>query len=217
MHSDGKVHLRRARDEARDLLREGILRGDLAPGAPLEELQVSARLGVSRTPVREALIALEHEGLVKSQPRKGYVVVPANAALVRETYPILAALEAAAVRTGGAKLNSRASELHQLNGELSRATGTHRQHELDRAFHGALVAPCANERLLYLIGIEWTRARRFDGAHARGTADREGSCAEHSAIIAAIERGDSSRAAELLLGHWERGIGVVIKWLDNNA
>jgi DNA-binding GntR family transcriptional regulator len=213
MQKLGTITLRRARDEAKALLREGILCGQLAPGAPLEEVQIAARLGVSRTPVREALIALEEEGLVSSRPRKGYVVAQADAELVRQTYPILAALEAEAVRLGGVNLRAQIERLRSTNKALSKASDKAHQHALDRALHSRLVGSCQNERLLRLIEIEWARARWFDGAQKRGTADQEGSCAEHQSIIEALERADYLGAAELLHAHWHRGIGVVTNWL----
>lgn len=213
MHELGRINLRRARDEARNLLRQGILRGDLRPGATLEEIPLAARLGVSRTPVREALIALEEEGLVLSRPRKGYIVASADADLVRRTYPILAALEAEAVRLAGAGLALSIAKLKSTNEALSNATEKTRQHALDRTFHSLLVGECGNERLLHLIGIEWARAQWFDGAQDRGTADQGGSCAEHNEIIRALERGDNESAAQTLHAHWHRGIEVVTKWL----
>jgi DNA-binding GntR family transcriptional regulator len=214
MHKLGRANLRLARDEARDLLRESILSGGLAPGETLEEVQIAAGLGLSRTPVREALIALEEQGLVRSRPHRGYVVAPADAELVRQTYPILAALEAEAVRAAGADLRAHVERLRATNEALSKTPDKTRQHTLDRAFHSILVGACKNERLLRLIEIEWARARWFDGAQKRGTADRDGSCAEHLAIIEAIEHDDHVGAAALLHAHWHRGIGVVTKWLE---
>jgi|CXWL01.1.fsa_nt_gi DNA-binding GntR family transcriptional regulator len=211
VHEIPRIQLPRARDAVRDLLRESIVRGDLLPGAALEEVAVSTQLGVSRTPLREALIALEHEGLVTSSPRKGYFVVPANAELVRETYPILAALEAAAVRLAGPNLVPHVPDLRRINDQLAAAATPAKQHELDRGFHARLVSACANGRLSRLIEVEWTRARRFDGAHARGTAEREASCTQHVEVLNAIQQGNYAAAAEAVARHWVWGIEVVTK------
>lgn len=217
IHASRPILLSRARDEVREALREMILAGDVRPDGRIEEIEVSHRLGVSRTPVREALIALESEGLVKSRPNRGFVVLAPDADQVRETYPILAALEATALRLTGARLQTALPQLRDINRRLATEHNRTRQHELDRAFHDRLTCECGNLRLLALLRAEWARARRFDGAHERGTADRAGSCAEHDEIIRAIEAGKFDAAADALERHWRRGIDVVVKWLNEKS
>jgi DNA-binding GntR family transcriptional regulator len=78
----------RIRDQIKALLSTMIQEGALRSAQHLDEVGLSQRLGVSRTPLREALIALESDGLVRSIPNKGFVVVDANRALVREVFPI---------------------------------------------------------------------------------------------------------------------------------
>ena len=88
----------RTRDQVRDALRAMILDGQIRSSSRIEEVDIGESLGVSRTPVREALIALEQEGLVRSRPNRGFIVAPADADLVSEAFPVLGALEAAALR-----------------------------------------------------------------------------------------------------------------------
>lgn len=217
IHSDRPIILSRARDEVRNAIRDMILTGDVRPDGRVEEIELSSRLGVSRTPVREALIALEHEGLVASRPNRGYVVLPVNADLVRETYPVLAALESAALRLAGGRLLAAVPRLREINRKLGGERNKARQHELDHAFHELLTEACGNARLLTLLRAEWNRARRFDGAHERGMADQAGSCAEHDQIIKAIETGRMEDAARVLEDHWQRGVEVVVKWLNEKS
>jgi DNA-binding GntR family transcriptional regulator len=207
-----KLILRRARDDARDLLREMILRREV--GGRIEEVELSSRMGVSRTPVREALIALEQEGLVRSAPHKGFVLVSADAALVRESFPIIGALEAAALLQSGESLLPSLALLRKTNAALKAARRKAEQYEHDHALHALLTAPCGNARLLSLLEAERTRARFFDGSHRRGMADLDGSCAAHERIIDAVERRDFKRAAVLLGDHWDRGVDVVVTWLE---
>ena len=204
----------RARDQVRDLLRAMIVAREIDDDTPLEEVELAARIGVSRTPLREALIALEEEGLVRSEPNKGFALVPANTQLVAETYPILAALEGAAVERGGAAIIALAPKLREINTRLQRERNRPQQYALDRAFHYSLTHACENIRLLHLLDAHWSQARRFDGAQDRGTADRDGSCREHSKIVDAIEAKNLNSAARLLREHWRRGEGVVIAWLE---
>ena len=216
MHAD-RIVLTRARDDVRNVLRKLIVAGEFTADEKLEEVTIATRLGVSRTPVREALIALEHEGLVRSRPNKGFAVVAADADLVRESYPILAALEAAALVLAGPHLRVALPELRALDEKLARATRPGLQYELDHAFHRRLIRDCGNQRLLDMIEAERTRAQRFDGAHRRGMADRDGSRAEHRAIVAAIARKDFAGAAQTLTAHWTRGIATVVGWLERTT
>jgi DNA-binding GntR family transcriptional regulator len=213
-HRIAKVAVRRARDDVHAELRRLIVGNAFEAGKKLEEEALAREMGVSRTPVREALIGLEHEGLVRSEPKKGFVVTAPNAELVRESYPILAALETTALMLSGEKLVEALPELRELDRALARATARHDQYELDHGFHRRLIRDCGNARLLKLVETERTRARRFDGAHERGMADREGSAAEHRRIIRAIEKRDFARAASELSAHWYRGIDVVCRWLE---
>lgn len=209
-----RLHLARARDEARDLLREMIVTRELPPNTHIEEIKISEQIGVSRTPVREALIGLEEEGLVRSSPRKGFVVIGPDEALVREAFPIMAALEATAVRAGGDALVAAAPKMRAINAALARERSRARRYDLDRAFHAALTEPCGNERLLRLLKMERARVQLIDGAHQRGMANLEGSLVEHEGIVAAIERGAFDEAGQLLTQHWHGGIEVVVKWLN---
>jgi DNA-binding GntR family transcriptional regulator len=217
IQTNRSITLSRARDEVCDALRDMILSGDIRPDGRMEEIELSARLGVSRTPVREALIALEQEGLVASRPNRGFLVLPIDADLVRETYPVLGALEAAAVRLGGERLKEAVPRLRELNRKLATERNRARQHELDHAFHALLTGASGNARLASLLRAEWNRARRFDGAHERGMADQDGSCAQHEEIIVAIEAGRFEAAGRSLDEHWRRGIEVVVKWLNEKS
>jgi DNA-binding GntR family transcriptional regulator len=202
------------RDDARALLRSMIVRGELAPAAHVEEVRLSQQIGASRTPVREALIALEGEGLVRSAPHKGFVVVEPDAAMVQESFSILSALESMAVRLSAAALTNATPQLRRLNLALARERKKARQYDLDRAFHMALTEHCANRRLLMLLEAERARAQLIDGAHQKGMANLKGSVQEHNEIIAALERGDANGAALVLARHWDNGIDVVVKWLS---
>ena len=210
-----RLERNRARDDVRGLLRDMILSGELASDARIEEIDLAVRIGVSRTPVREALIGLEREGLVKSKPHKGFTVAAADVAMVRETYPILGGLEVAALRLGWPQLKSAASELADLNRKLHAAATRPTQYQYDQAFHERLTRDCGNPRLLELITIERVRARRFDGAELRGTANHAGSCAEHAKIVAAIKAGKPEAATEVLQAHWDHGVEVVAAWLES--
>jgi DNA-binding GntR family transcriptional regulator len=204
---------KRARDQVRDTIRQTIVAGEFSAGTRLDELGLAARIGSSRTPVREALIALEAEGMVQSRPNHGFVVAPLDEALVRELYPILGALEGAAVEAGGEALRSAVPHLAEINDRLALETNPARRYELDRKFHRALCTPCGNAKLLHLLELHWNQAKRVDGGTTRGLANPEGSCAEHAGIVAALAAGEPARAASLVRHHWHTGQDVVLRWM----
>lgn len=203
----------RTRDQARDALRTMIIEGEISAASRIEEVDLAERLGISRTPVREALIALETEGLVISRPNRGFRVAPLDRALVSEAFPIIGALEATALRLSRSALKAALPELENLIAKLAKARSGAVQYQLDHAFHERLTRDCGNARLLALLAVERNRARRFDGYVDRGTADREGTCRDHAAIVAAIREGDFEDAAQILIRHWDWGREVVTKWL----
>lgn len=204
--------LRTARAEASDLLREMIVSGELSPDTHLEENKLSGLIGVSRTPIREALVILEQEGLIRARPHRGYVTADVGEALVRESFPILASLEILALRLAGASLAAIVPRLRAINEALAAATTRTEQYELDRAFHATLTGECTNARLQRLLGMERARAQLIDGSHRRGLANPAGSIAEHEGIATAIEKGRIDEAANRLDEHWRAGVEVVASW-----
>jgi DNA-binding GntR family transcriptional regulator len=212
-----RVVLRTAREEARDVLREMILSGEIPPETRLEEVRLSGQIGVSRTPVREALMTLEQEGLVRARPHRGYVTTDASEAMVRESFPILAALEALAMQLAGPALTAIAPDLHAINEALGGARTSEEQYELDRSFHATLTGACDNARLQHLLAMERARAQLVDGSHRRGLANPVESIAEHRAIAEDIGRGRIAEAAERLNAHWQGGMEVVAQWLREKA
>lgn len=208
---------RRARDDVRALVKTMIRDGALPGGARLDEVRLSQRIGVSRTPLREALIALEAEGLVRSAPNRGFTVVRADAELVREIYPIKGALESAALRLGAEAARANLPELRAINARLARETSKARMYRLDAQFHELLLAGCKNERLMAMIDSFRAQAARVDGAHRRGMADRDGSCRQHASVLDALEAGDDDAAEAALRRHFHLGAAVVIQWLEENT
>ncbi len=203
----------RLRDDIVHELARLIASGEVDPSERLKENELAERLGVSRTPLREALLMLERDGLVVSEVNKGFRVAPVSERRVRELYPILGSLEGLAVREGLAELRRRAGELQALNRRIEAARTGAKRHTLDRAFHEALWAGSANVALVKMLRALWLQAQQVDGASDRGMANLEGSVAEHAAIVDAIARGDGDAAAKRLGQHWRGGIEVVVGWL----
>src|SRR4029079_670380 len=157
----------RVRDRVRDEVRDRIVGGRLKGGEHLEEASLAAALGVSRTPLREALFALAEEGLVISRPHRGFVVAPADRQAVRDLYPILGSLEALAVEISGEALRADVPALREINARLQ-ASPRARAANADRAFHAAPRRRCPNSRLVEMLERHEALAHRLDGAVRRG-------------------------------------------------
>src|SRR5215471_14140667 len=107
------------RDDVHALLRERIVKGDIPPGNRLQDVQLAAELGVSRTPVREALLRLESEGLVESDPNRGFFVAPLSRKEVSEIYPMVWALERLALDSSEPPTPAQVQALRQINAEMA--------------------------------------------------------------------------------------------------
>ena len=202
----------RLRDEIVDRLARMIVDGELGDER-LKEVELATRLGVSRTPLREALLVLERDGLVVSEVNKGFRVAALSERRVRELYPILGTLEGLAVRESGPLLRPHLAELRAVNAELRASKTRAKRHALDRRFHELLCEPCPNRSLVEMVRSLWLHAQRFDGAADRGMAEPAGSLREHIAITDAIAGGDYAGAAGQLDEHWRHGVDVVVRWL----
>jgi DNA-binding GntR family transcriptional regulator len=135
---------------AAEALRSMIMSGELLPGDRLPENSLTAQLGVSRSPLREAMAVLEQEGLIVQAPRRGAVVAPLTAHDIYEIYTLRAQLEELAVRLGVPVIDeSRLDRLRAAFADLEAATGDD-QNEHTRlafAFHLALVGLAGHQRL----------------------------------------------------------------------
>jgi GntR family transcriptional regulator, rspAB operon transcriptional repressor len=189
------------------LLRAEIVSMNRKPGEPISEKQIAQDHGISRTPVREALLRLADEGLVDIFPQSGSFVSRIPVAELPEAIVIRKALEEAAVRYAAAQATrSQVAQLRanlELQRELSDSNDAHRFHEADEAFH-ALIADTAG-----FSGF-WTLTRQV-----KVQVDRyrmltlpvpgriQSVITEHTAIVDAIEAHDPARAAEMMTVHLE--------------
>ncbi|MEU0990175.1 MULTISPECIES: GntR family transcriptional regulator [unclassified Streptomyces] len=184
-------------------LRSEILDGDLPPGAPLLEVEQSARLGVSRTPVREALRRLAAESLVEPSGKRGLVVTQVAEHDVRSLFELRACLEAqaaqlAAVRGKPALFAAFEFQFTQWHGHLRGSTVSDEQvsdyYALISRFDEAIYKATENSFLVDAVEnlrTHITRVRRMAG-HSQ--ARLEASASEHALIARAISRGDAALA-----------------------
>ena len=206
------------RDEVHARLRERIIAGSFPPGGRLQDVRVAAELGVSRTPVREALLRLVKEGLVESDPNRGFFVAPLNRTEVLEIYPIIWTLECMAVEASAPPTLPQIQALRQINAEMASVVADPlRRLELDMRWHHALVELSGNQRLLDLLAGLKQLVRRYETVYMQDQSLVCQSTSDHTAIVEALEQKNTKLAVQLLKENWRRGMDWIVKRLDESA
>ncbi len=204
------------RDDVQAALREMISAGTLRPGQRLKEVSLAQELGVGRTPVREALMALEKDGYVLAETNKGCSVVSMTAHRIREAYLLCGALEALAIKMTPKFTAEHIDELRALNNKIENAKSRGAKYKYDAAWHSALSRECGGDYLIGILHNAHIYARCFDGGERRGIVNSTRTVNEHAAITDALANNDIINAAGLLEDHWAGGIETVVTWLTTN-
>jgi DNA-binding GntR family transcriptional regulator len=198
---------------AYDTIRRLILDNAWTAGFQATELEVAEKLGMSRTPVREALMRLQQEGLVKVIPRHGMRVLPVSPEDMTEIYQILTSLECtaaelvAARHANGELLPGELAALEEASLEMDISL---QQDDLDgwamadERFHANLLDLCGNRMLKAAVLNFWDRAHRARMVTLRLRPKPVHSTREHAELVDAIRRGDGAGAREMQRLHRER-------------
>jgi len=202
------------REQVHTELLDRIHRGDLAPGSRIQDTTLARQLGVSRTPVREALLRLAREGVLDADAGRGFRLRRFARDELRDVGGILAVLEPLALGLAPDFTAERLAALADLARELERARGdVARIVELDEAWHRSLLADCPNRRLLELIGTLRQVPRRYLHAYLREARRVSLSALHHTRVLDALRRGDRTAAGALLERRWRRGIEEMEAWI----
>jgi DNA-binding GntR family transcriptional regulator len=195
------------RDQVHERILQSIVKGDIAPGARIRDAEIADRLSVSRTPVRESLLRLEHEGLVTNDLGRGFTVRPLTVEEVDEVYPILGLLESLALRSSGAVEESVLADLDSLNAWIANSDSDPvRRIEIDVVWHRKLVSACANHRLIELLNRFGAVVRRYEYFFKRETPLDRDAVEDHYKMVRLIRRGDTAKAADIVETHWQRSM-----------
>lgn len=207
------------RSQIRSHLVERLLGGDLEPETQINESQLTEELGVSRTPLREALLQLEFEGLLRSHPGKGFAVAPLDGEELAELFDLGIELESLGLRLAEGVSVETLAEMRALNRrrhELARDGGNpDEQFELDDHWHRLLVSGCQNRQLHELLRLIHNRLYRYVFAFEDEPVEMEGAIQDHEAIMDALEEGDLDRAVERLRQHGRAAQAAIQKLLDD--
>lgn len=194
-------------------IRRLIIEGVLSEGERLNEVHLSARLGVSRTPVREALNRLAAEGSLEARPRIGYSVRPLTEDEFTQLYDIRPILDPAALRMAGLPSQGQLARLSTLNRNIARARSAEEAITQDDAWHLELLAHCPNRILVDMIQKMMLRTRRYELALMREAAGRTTAGQTHEEILAALSAGNVEEACRALEDNLRSGREPVIRWL----
>lgn len=181
--------------------------GRLEPGATLNLNALEEEIGISRTPLRDALLQMAAEGFVEILPRRGVRLVPLTLERIRDHYEILAALEGTALRNGAARLTTEAVEhMDQLNRGMQSALAEDdfdTFYQLNLEFHECWLELSSNEELKRTVRI--LKQRLYDFPRRSGFVKEweENSTKEHAKILAYLRNGDVNAAADYVRDvHW---------------
>lgn len=202
------------RDVVFHTLRQAILRGELKPGERLMEVKLANKLGVSRTPIREAIRKLELEGLVLMIPRKGAEVAEITEKSLRDVLEVRKALEELAVQLACDRITEE--EIGQLEGaveELKKSLKSGditKVAEADVHFHDILYMATDNKRLIQLLNNLREQMYRYRIEYLKNDEVHPVLLQEHEDIICHIRKKEKEKATEVMCRHIDNQVEAVI-------
>ncbi|MGN0363816.1 MAG: GntR family transcriptional regulator [Bilifractor sp.] len=201
------------RDVVFQTLRKGILRGDLKPGERLMEIQLANRLGVSRTPIREAIRMLELEGLVYNIPRRGAQVASITEQDLHDVLEVRLGLEEMAVDLALDRITPEELEaLYQASRKFEKMVGKAGLTELAKAdedFHDIIYKSTGNRRLVQLINNLREQMYRYRVEYLKDEENRNTLIREHDELWKSLKDKDRESAKKYMRRHIERQMETI--------
>lgn len=204
-------------DSVATRLRQLIVDGQLPAGQRINEVHLSQQLGVSRTPLREALVRLAQEGALRSVARIGYFVRPLEIDEFEQLYDIRPILDPEALRLAGLPSRQGMQRLQEINETIARTRDTETIINLDDDFHLELIAACPNKVLIELIRQIIRRTRRYEITLMRESRNVAVAIANHRQIMAALRKRDLRAACAALRNNLQTGREPILEWLRSRA
>lgn len=182
-----------------------IIRGEFASGQHLKDTELAEELGVSRTPIREALLRLEREGFISSQKHFGFSIKGLCESEIQEVYPLVCLLECTALSSVPLPCPAKLVRLRELGASLEDpCSDPFRRIELDSSWHRLLIEDNGNQHLIRILTDLKGILFRYEYAFMQNDSLVLKSVAEHAVIIAALASNDRGEALRDLQAHWER-------------
>lgn len=202
------------RDVVFNTLREAILKGELKPGERLMELQLAAKLGVSRTPIREAIRMLEQEGLAVTIPRKGAEVAKMTEKDMEDVLQIREALDELAAKIACEQISEEQLEelvatMHEFE-ESTKTDNVKKIAEADVKFHDIIYQSTGNPKLVNMVNNLREQMYRYRVEYLKREEAYPQLIAEHAAIIEYISKGEKKAATDVMCKHIDNQVTTVI-------
>lgn len=208
------------RDVVFNTLRQAILIGELKPGERLMEIHLADRLGVSRTPIREAIRKLELEGLVVMIPRKGAQVAKITEKNLKDVLEVRRALDMLAVRLACERMSEEdKQELGKACDEFAKVVKKNDTKEITEAdvrFHDIILKSTGNDRLIQLVNNLAEQLYRYRLEYIKDSAYHNRLVKEHEMIYNAILNKEEEKAAEAVVLHIDNQEKTIIEHLYLN-
>lgn len=202
------------RDVVFNTLRQAILRGELKPGERLMEIQLANKLGVSRTPIREAIRKLELEGLVLMIPRKGAEVADITEKSLKDVLEVRRALEELSVKLTCDRITKEEIKELEQAAENFRKTMKSKDiteiAEADVRFHDVIYAATKNQKLIQLLNNLHEQMYRYRIEYLKDEEVYPKLLKEHKEIIERISRGEKEEAARIVCEHIDNQVNAVM-------
>lgn len=213
VYSNKKIKRKFIKDEAYDIISELIVSGQLEPQRRIKIDELSEQLGISRTPVREAILQLENEGLIISKPNKWTIVAPININETLNIYPIISTLESLALRLAFDKIDDTfIKSLILLNKEIKDACDHANQVEIlekDNIFHESIIKLSGNTEIQPILVNLKKKVQRVEIYFFSESKDKYNSYYEHNKIIENLEDKNLDGAIEALDRNWMSTIKIL--------
>ncbi|WP_300301948.1 GntR family transcriptional regulator [Ferrovibrio sp.] len=195
-------------DQIRETLAEQIVSGELAPGTRLDEVEIAKRVGLSRTPVREAFKALTAMGFLEHRPRKGVVVAVPDRQRIEEMFEVMAEVEATCARFAALRMTAKErrelESLHEQSLRMVRQSDLAGYSSFNTAFHALIYKGSKNSFLEETAQSVRRRLMPYRQSQFRVIGRLSSSHAEHDEVVNAILRGDGDAAEKAMRQHVSR-------------
>lgn len=207
MSGNSILNVKSLKEQVYEYLREQMRRGTILPGSAIDMEETSKKLGVSKTPLRDALLQLEMEDFVTILPRRKIVVKTLTEKDIRNSYEIIGALESMALLNAFDDVDpSSVASMQKLNDQMKEAIDANDfdlYYERNLLFHNTFLGLCRNESLIKIVNT--LKKRLYDFPRPKGFVKEweEASIGEHQTLIDLIRAGDREAAAKHVRDvHW---------------
>jgi DNA-binding GntR family transcriptional regulator len=207
MKKQGILNTASLKEQVYEYLRQEIRKRNLAPGSAINMDATSRKLGISKTPLRDALIQLEMEGFVTILPRKGIYVNGLTLQEIKEYYQVIGALESSALSISFSRFNpSNVDRMKKLNEEMKNAIEKNNFnlfYKKNLTFHNVYIDLCGNQWLIQIINTLKKRLYDFVPQEKWIKEWEQSSVKEHDLLVEAIEKDDLQAATSAIHDvHW---------------